>query len=364
MQQKIWEDARLYWDQMIASALLRNSLNEYIAAASVTVAVFFGLWIVKGFVTRRFSKWGEREDRHALRTVSELSRSTRLWFLLVLALFCGSLLLEFPEKTRLILESITIAIGLIQTGFWGSKIMSYGVERYVVTTADNEGAGKMTASAISLLGSVALWSIVLLVMLANFGVDVTAMVAGLGVGGIAVALAAQNILGDLFASLSIVLDKPFVIGDFIIVGDYMGNVERVGLKTTRLRSLSGEQIIFSNADLLNSRVRNYKRMSERRIVFSIGITYETPAAKIKSLPVELGEIVRGQEGVRFDRAHFKAYGDFALIYEIVYYVLVPDFSAYMDIQQQINFEILDRLQSQEIEFAYPTQKLFLSRVES
>ena len=190
-------------------------------------------------------------------------------------------------------------------------------------------------------------------------------------GGIAIALAAQNILGDLFASLSIVLDKPFVVGDFLIIGDFLGSVEKVGIKTTRLRSLSGEQLVFSNNDLLNSRIRNYGRMYERRVVFSLGVTYQTPSEKLKRIPdivrkaVEAQENVREavetQEDVRFDRAHFQKYGDFALIFEIVYYVLSADYAQYMDVQQAINLRIYEDFEENEIEFAYPTQTVYVSK---
>ncbi len=170
------------------------------------------------------------------------------------------------------------------------------------------------------MGKVVLWALVLLLALDNLGVDVTALVAGLGIGGIAVALALQNVLGDLFASLSIALDKPFVIGDFIVVDTLSGNIEHVGLKTTRIRSLSGEQIVISNTDLLHTRIRNFKRMQERRILFSIGVEYQTPAEKLEKIPGWLQDIVSSVPLARFDRAHFKSFGDFALLFEIVYYV--------------------------------------------
>jgi small-conductance mechanosensitive channel len=203
---------------------------------------------------------------------------------------------------------------------------------------------------------------VLLLALDNLGVDITALVAGLGVGGIAVALAVQNVLGDLFASLSITLDRPFVLGDFIIVGDYLGNVERIGVKSTRLRSLGGEQIIVSNADLLNSRVRNYGRMDERRVLFTLGVTYETPRKKLERIPAMVREIIEHQQHARFDRCHFAKYGDFALGFEAVYYVLSPDYNLYMDIQQAINFAIHAAFEDAQIEFAYPTQKLWMAQV--
>jgi small-conductance mechanosensitive channel len=192
------------------------------------------------------------------------------------------------------------------------------------------------------------------------GVEITALVASLGIGGIAVALAVQNILSDLFASLSIVLDKPFVIGDFIIVDNCLGTVEHIGLKTTRLRSLSGEQLVFSNNDLLKSRVRNYKRMAERRVVFSVGVTYQTPLEKLERIPTLIRDTIEAQPAVRFDRAHFQGYGDFALNFEVVYYVLDPDYNRYMDIQQGINLGIYSSFAEEGIEFAYPTRTLYIA----
>jgi len=202
---------------------------------------------------------------------------------------------------------------------------------------------------------------VLLMALENFGVNITTFITGLGVGGVAVALAVQNILGDLFASLSIVLDKPFVIGDSLAVGEFQGTVEHVGLKTTRLRSLGGEQLIFSNGELTKSRMRNYGRMAERRVVFKIGVTYDTPREKLAQIPAWIKQIITEQPQTRVDRSHFAAYGDFALTFETVYYVLSPDYNTYMDIQQTINLKIHERFEKEGIEFAFPTQTLILER---
>jgi small-conductance mechanosensitive channel len=193
----------------------------------------------------------------------------------------------------------------------------------------------------------------------NLGVNVTTMIAGLGVGGIAVALAVQNILGDLFASLSIVIDKPFVIGDFVIVDEYMGTVEHVGLKTTRLRSLGGEQLVFSNGDLLKTRIRNYKRMRERRAVFGFGIEYDTPIELVEKIPAMVRAIIEARAKVRFDRAHFKGFGASSLDYEVVYWMLDPDFNLYMDTQQQINLELMRLFQREGVSFAYPTQTVLV-----
>jgi small-conductance mechanosensitive channel len=226
---------------------------------------------------------------------------------------------------------------------------------------ETDPASVTTVSALGFVGKLVLWLVILLLALDNLGVDITGLIAGLGIGGIAIALAVQNILGDLFASLSIVLDKPFVIGDFIIVDNYLGTMEYIGLKTTRLKSLSGEQLVFSNSDLLTSGIRNFKRMYERRVVFTIEVVYQTPVEKLAAIPKMIREIIEKQEHTRFDRAHFKEYGPSSLDYEIVYYVRKPEYNVYMDIQQAINLEIFRRFEQEGIEFAYPTQTLFIQK---
>ena len=238
-----------------------------------------------------------------------------------------------------------------------------GIRAYVATYTDrkitDDPASVTTIRALGFLATAVVWAAVFLVALDNLGVRVTAMVAGLGIGGVAIALAVQNILGDLFASLSIILDKPFVYGDFISVGDMSGTVEKVGLKTTRIRSISGEQLIFSNSDLLQSRVRNYKRMMERRVVFSIGVVYRTTREQLEAIPGIIRDAIEALPQLRFDRAHFKTFGPSSLDVEVVYYVLSPDFSIYMDRQQAINLTILDRFNDAGIDFAFPTSTVLI-----
>ena len=206
-----------------------------------------------------------------------------------------------------------------------------------------------------------LWSVILLLALDNLGFNITTLVAGLGISGIAIALAVQNILGDLLASLSIVLDKPFVLGDLIIVDEHIGYVEHIGLKTTRVRSLYGEQLIFSNNDLLQSRIRNFKRMAERRVIFTIGVTYQTEVEKLEKIPGIIKEIIDKQDKARFDRAHFKTFADFSLNFEIVFWIIGSNYNLYMDILQSINLQIYRRFAEETIEFAYPTQTLFVEK---
>ena len=204
--------------------------------------------------------------------------------------------------------------------------------------------------------------VVVLAMLSNVGVNITAFVASLGVGGIAIALAMQNILGDVFASLSIAVDKPFEVGDFIVVGSLSGTVEHVGLKTTRIRSLGGEQIVMANADMIGSTIQNYKRLLERRIVFEIALNYGCSAQQVREVPQRIEHIIRQQKKARFDRCHFRSFGESALEFEVVYIVLDPSYNVYMDIQQDINLEIMDAFNEIGVSFALPSRTVYVASI--
>jgi small-conductance mechanosensitive channel len=212
-----------------------------------------------------------------------------------------------------------------------------------------------------LLVNAIIWIIGILFLFDNMGYNVTTIIAGLGIGGIAVALAAQNILGDLFNYFVIFLDRPFEVGDFIIIDEKRGVVEHIGIKTTRLKSLSGEQLVFSNSDLTTSRIHNYKRMQRRRILFNLSVIYQTSHENLKQIPEVLKSIVLEQaEMVEFDRAHFSGYGDSSLDFEIVYFVLDSAYNTYMDIQQKINLRIFEEFKKMGVEFAYPTRTLYVT----
>ncbi|MBS3811525.1 MAG: mechanosensitive ion channel family protein, partial [Halanaerobiales bacterium] len=203
------------------------------------------------------------------------------------------------------------------------------------------------------------WLIAILFILDNLNIEIRGLITGLGIGGIAIAFAAQTILADIFSYFTIFLDRPFDIGDFIIIGDYKGVVEHIGIKTTRVRSLSGEQLVFSNNDLTNSRINNYKRMKTRRINFDFGVVYDTPLEKLKKIPQIVEEIITKIEKTDFDRAHFASYGEYSLIYQVVYYVNDSDYKVYMDLQEVINLKLKERFLSEGIEFAYPTHSLHI-----
>jgi small-conductance mechanosensitive channel len=341
-----------------------NEVLSWAIGLSVAIAVLVILRIIRSLIKYRLGALVGKTQTDIDDLVVELLGKTNFLLLLVLSIYAGSLVLSLPTRLSGLLKSIAVIAFLIQVGFWGSGVISFWINQYRKQKLAEDAASVTTISALGFLGRVVIWSLILLLALQNLGVNVHALLAGLGIGGIAVALAAQNILGDLFASISIVLDKPFVIGDFIIVDEHLGTVEHIGLKTTRVRSLFGEQIVMSNNDLLKSRIHNYKRMFNRRITFALGVVYQTSFDKLRAIPQMIKEIIERQESARFDRAHFKEYGDFSLNFEIVYYVLSPDYNLYMDVQQKINLEIFHRFEEEGIEFAYPTQTLLLQKEES
>jgi len=345
--------------ELLDTTFYHNTVSRWLLAAGVAAVVYVLLRLVLRTVRGRFTALAGRTQTDWDDVFVHALGRTRRVFLFVLAVYAGSASLELPPRLAGVLRTVTVLVAVFQVGVWLSAALAMWLERYTARELDADRGAATSVRAVGFVGKLVLWSVVLLVALDNVGVDVTTLVAGLGVGGIAVALALQTILGDLFASLSIVLDKPFVLGDFIIVGDQLGSVEQIGLKTTRIRSLWGEQVVFANGDLLKSRLRNYGRMRERRVAFELGVTYQTPRDKLAQIPGFIREAIESQERTRFDRSHFKAYGDFALTFESVYYVLSPDYNTYMDIQQAINLAIHERFEAEGIEFAYPTQTLHL-----
>jgi len=341
----------------IQQAWLDNDLEAFALALGVMAAVMVALWIARAVVARVLLAVSRRTSTAADDIAANAVRSTNLWLLLPLAAHAGASMLELPPKLSHALALAAMVGFVLQAGLWASRIAGEWIRTRDRNRQATDGAALMALALLGFATRVVIWTLVLLVVLDQLGFNITALVAGLGVGGVAIALAVQNILGDVFASLSIVLDQPFVVGDFIIVGDMMGTVERVGVKTTRVRSLSGEMLVFSNSDLLKSRIRNYQQMLERRVVFTLGVTYETPAEKVRAIPTMLREAVEAQARTRFDRAHFKEYADSSLAFEVVYYVLDRDYNLYMDIQQAINLAIFDRFAREGIDFAYPTRTL-------
>ncbi len=329
-----------------------NTVRDWLISAAILAAVVAALIAIKSLVVGRFFKFAARTSNEVDDLVVDLLKRTRMTVLIILALAAvGILLLELVPTVRTALKFAAVIALFFQGMSWGNGLISFWMQRYAARRGMTTGPSAATVGALVVLVRILLFMVLFLFALDNLGFEITPLITGLGIGGIAVALAVQNILGDLFAALSIVLDKPFAVGDFIVIDTHSGNVEHIGLKSTRLRSLSGEQIIIGNADLLKARINNYQRMVERRAVFRLGVVYETTSEQLTRIPSIVRLAVVRQNLTRFDRCHFKQYTNADLEFETVYWMLTSDYNVYMDTQQAINLEIFRRFGEEKIEFA-------------
>jgi len=337
-----------------------NRILDYLICLSIFLIGIIIIRIFKSLLLKRLKAWAEETattiDDYLIHAIKKR---------LLPLLYFGAFYLSIRGLTLnpALDKGINVLALILLTIFGVSFLLAiiiYGFETYWVKK-EKDIAKKHAVEGILIVIKVIVWGLAIIILLDNLGVKITTLVAGLGIGGVAIALASQAILGDLFSCFTIYFDRPFEIGDFIITGDYLGTVEHIGIKSTRIRSLGGEQLVFSNTDLINSRVRNYKRMDKRRVVFRLGVTYQTSHQQLKEIPVIITNIIKNINDTVFDRTHFFSFGDFSLIFEVVYYVIGSNYNKYMDIQQEINFKIIEEFEKRGIEFAYPTQTLYLNK---
>ncbi|HEX7707479.1 MAG TPA: mechanosensitive ion channel family protein [Thermoanaerobaculia bacterium] len=339
-----------------------NSAAELLIAAgiaSITLLLIWGILAVAGWKVRKAAETETDADNFFI----DLVRRTKIWLLVFPAIFLGARTIDLPVDIGRMLKAAAQLAFIAQTALWATGVVDFSIRRYRRKRAETDPEAITTINVFRLAAVSALWLVAVLVAFDNFGIAVTPLITGLGIGGIAVALATQNILSDLFASLSIVIDKPFVVGDFIIVGESMGTVEHIGLKTTHIRALSGEQLVVGNGDLLGSRIRNFKRMAERRSTFRLGVTYQTPAEQLESIPKIMQSAIEHQQNTRFDRAHLIGFGDSSYDFEAVYWILSPQYLDFANTHQAVCLEIVRVFAASGIEFAYPTRTLFVSKQE-
>lgn len=343
-----------FWDQ----SFLGNAVRDWAICLGIILASMLVLRILRTIVLQRLKTWASQTSNTFDDFVIRVFKRSVMPMLYIGSIYAGLQYLHIPARAGRIMQVAIMVVTVFFIIRIITDVISYAFERF---TGNQNAAQAKQARGILLIVKVILWVIGIVFLVDNLGYDITTIVAGLGIGGIAIALAAQTILGDLFSYLVIFFDKPFETGDFIVVGNQSGVVDYVGIKTTRIRTLNGEQLIVSNTDLTNSRVQNFKRMERRRIVFTVGVLYETGAEKLKTIPGIVKNIIDPIEGATFDRAHFMGFGDFNLNFEIVYHVESPDFLVYRDIHQQICLGIYQEFENAGIEFAYPTQKLFIAK---
>ncbi|HVV55174.1 MAG TPA: mechanosensitive ion channel family protein [Mucilaginibacter sp.] len=346
---KFWDD--IYWG---------NTLEAWAISAGIFLACVIAIKIFKRVILVWLKKLAQKTATTLDDYLVEVMERSLVPLLYVAAFYFALKTLTIAVKA----EHVFNVAFLFVTTYFVLGVITSSIKHFVfsfIRTQENSEVKQKQARGLLIILNVVVWILGIVFIINNLGYNVTTLITGLGIGGIAIALAAQTILGDLFSYFVIFFDRPFEIGDFIVINDKMGVVDYIGIKTTRLKTLSGEQLVCSNTFLTNSQVHNFKRMAERRIVFKLGVVYQATHQQLKKIPGMVKKIIESKEQVRFDRGHFSGFGASSLDFEFVYYIESPDYTTYMDKQQAIYLDIFAAFEAEGIEFAYPTQTLFLNR---
>jgi len=347
-------------EQILNTKILGNTVLTYITSLGIFIILLLVVIIFHKIFIKRLKKLALKTDNALDDNIIKLIKKNFLPLLYFGSFYLAALNLNYIPIAKKILNIIGIGLLAILLIRFSITILRYILQNYFIKKQDDPGRAA-TIKALFPIINILIWGIGIIFLLDNMGFNITAVVTGLGIGGVAIALAAQSVLGDLFSYFCILFDHPFVIGDFIIIRDFLGVIEHIGIKTTRIRSLSGEILVFSNTELTGTPIRNFKHMKKRRVVFKFGVTYQTPNEQLNKVPAIVKNIIEQIELTEFDRAHFNNFGDFSLDYEVVYYIGTPDYNIYMDIQQTINLKLKEELSVIGVDFAYPTQLLYIEK---
>lgn len=336
-------------EEFLAREYWHNTVQAYLIAFGIIVIGLILVRIFKRYLLNKFQKWASRSDTHFDNMIVGGIERFGLPIVTFAIIYWAINSLELSTKADKIVDVVTAVV----IAYFVIRLISAFIQNIITSNIRKQENGEIKIKQIGglmIIINMVIWILGLVFLLDNLGYDVTTILTGVGIGGIAIALAAQNIVGDLFNYFVIFFDKPFEVGDAINVDDKNGTIEFIGLKTTRLRSLTGEQIVIANSDLTKSRVHNYKRQETRRIAFTLSVRYQTATEKLKKIPVIVKEIIEAAENTRFDRAHFAKFTEYGLTFEVVYFVTVPDYLLYMDVQQDINLKIIEAFKREQITF--------------
>lgn len=344
---------------MLTWVFYNNSVQTWLISAAIAAAAYLLLWLLRRVVLVRLHELAQRTSTQLDNLVADVLNKTGWWFTCYLSIYAGSRYLSLSAESEALLSNITVVAISLQLAVWGHHLIAHWLVHYFRRKHADDPTMQTMIGALAFLGRLAFFSALLLTALQNMGFKIDTLLTGLGIGGIAVALSVQSILGDLFASLSIVFDRPFLVGDFIILDNgMMGTVEHVGLKTTRVRSLTGEELVIANNDLLKTRIRNYRQMQDRLVNFTVRVTYQTPYEKLKQVPDMIRAAIQEHPQTAFEWANLSSYGTYSFDFDVAYYVRNYEWYSFMKIREEIYLGILRRLTEEGIEFAYPTQTLF------
>ena len=347
-------------DTLLLYKFAGSTLQQYIFFIVFAASGIIGVKLFRIVIFSRIKRMANSTDFEIDDLIVESFQKSLIPLFYFMAVYLSAGVLTLNNIITRFFNYIFIMVIVFFVTRFCISIIIFLINRFWLVKDDNDKVSSV-AILFNMVIRIVVWTVAILILLDNLGVKISGLIAGLGVGGVAIAFAAQSILRDIFNYFTIFFDRPFEIGDFLVVDSLAGVVEHIGIKTTRLRSLSGEELVFSNTDLTGSRVRNYKSMQERRVLFGFGVTYQTPVVKLKKITAEIEKIITGIEAVRFDRCHFHKFGDSSLDFEVVFYVRSGEYRVYMDIQQDINIKIMLVLEKMKVEFAYPTRTLFVQK---
>lgn len=337
-----------------------NTVLSYLIILGVAILSIILLKVIERTLIKRLKNKAEQTESQFDDTLIRGVEKYLLPLIIISIIYLMLMQLYMASNIKRIIEVIVLILATYFLIQFASSLIRYYIE---VRWLKGEDASKSNrVKAILPIVNILVWTIGIIFLLDNLGLKISAIITGLGIGGIAIALGTQTILKDLFSYLIILFDKPFEVGDFIIIDNFLGSIDKVGIKSTRIRSLDGEMLIFSNSDLTNSRIKNYRKMEVRRVLFRIGIIYDTPLEKLRDVTKIIENIIQNIEDTRFDRAHFFQYGDYSLNFEVVYYVEGNDYNKFMNIQQAINLKIAEEFSKNDIQFAYPTQVVYYNKL--
>lgn len=355
----------MIFNDFINFLIINNNSQDVVNSLTAFGIAIVSLYILQAFISKRLENYFEKKNaKNISEKLEKIFDTLGFTFYLALPIYIALLYITLPEYINNFIEPFFLLIFLYYAVKIGGIIIHLGAQIIIMKEEKDKGKNNLDPALVIFFAhliAISLWAVALLLFISNLGYDVTTLIAGLGIGGIAIAFALQGILSDLFASFSIYLDKPFKKGEFIMVDDDLGTVEKVGIKSTRINSLRGELLVISNKELTDARIHNFTQMSTRRVVSKIGIVYDTDLAKTKKAKELIKKVVENIENVKFDRVHFKEFGDFSLNFELVYYILSPDYNTYMDLQEEINLNIKKEFEKAKIEFAYPTQTVYIKK---
>lgn len=343
---------------MLEMSFYGNSVQMYIQAGIIVLGSLLVFYVLKVLLLARIREYAKNTKNDFDDALVDILSELRFRFLAYVSFYVGSLWLSLPEFLSKALYILLLILAVVYVTRAVISLVSYAITKGL---SNPKKQNENTVRTLNAFLKYVIWFVAILLVISNLGFNITSLVTGLGIGGIAVALAVQNILGDIFSSFSIYFDRPFEVGDFIAIGKDKGTVKKIGIKSTRLKTLKGDELVISNRELTTARIQNYKKLKKRRVEFTLGVKYETPIKKLKWILEAMPDMVGNSEKVNFERVALKHLGDYAIQYEVVYYIDSSDYADYVNEQQRINFHILEEFEKQGIGLAYPTQEVVIRK---